>query len=191
MITGRSLLLAAVAAPVLASVSGAQTPAPPPVDPVDALRRCATIADAALRLECFDSAVVGVPESTGAPSAAAPPASADMGPAAPPAPSAPPAAVTASRAASRSEAEAARETYGLPQPREQDAATFVVARFETTPDDRLQVVMENGQVWRQIDYEPVFPPEDGTVSADVRPGLFNSYFMTLNGGRRFRVRRTD
>jgi hypothetical protein len=153
----------------------------------NAAAACADIADAQARLDCYDAAVGRAADPAAPPQVVAPaqpgPAPAAPSAAAPAAVAPPPAAVAAAPASPE-------DTFGLRERREPESASFAVARLTTDArGDKLRVVMENGQVWTQIDYNAVRAPRDEEIVAEVTPGALDSYFMSLNGGPRFRVRR--
>ncbi len=72
---------------------------------------------------------------------------------------------------------------------------LAVAEFSLTNRDKAQIVLANGQVWRQTDGTRVQRPrsrdmDDLTVT--IRSGSFGAYFLQLsNGGRWFRAERIN
>jgi hypothetical protein len=71
-----------------------------------------------------------------------------------------------------------------------DAISLGVIETGTTRNGKLIVIMENGQVWRQIDSDParVRVPR-GDLTAEIKTGTFSSHSMRLNDGKWFKVRR--
>lgn len=72
---------------------------------------------------------------------------------------------------------------------------LAVAEFTLTNRDKVQVVLANGQVWRQTDGTRVQRPRSrdmDELTVTIRAGSFGSYFLQLsNGGRWFRAERIN
>jgi len=164
-------LLAALAAPAAHADASR--------DALAAIAKCADIADATERLKCFDAAMPGVKNALAAPASEAPSKSLLewFGFSRPPA--------TATKA----------EDFGKPPPEprpgeEIDAITSTVLEFAKTPRGKAVFILENGQVWRQIDSDttPVPDPERGTrMAVKIERGFLGSYNLTI-GGRNILVK---
>ena len=66
------------------------------------------------------------------------------------------------------------------------AAGLVVARYDTVPYERLQVTLENGQVWRQIsgDTQQIRVDLQRNQTVDISESSLGGYKMQLNEMRR-------
>ena len=142
---------------------------------------CANISAAQERLACFDRAfgAEGETESAAPAPAAAPEAAGAAAAAAVTATVAQPAPEDADfgRQKSKAELEGESLTSGL-------AATGKDAY------DRLIFELDNGQIWRQIEYKR-FPIDAGEV-VEIRHGAFGSYKLYIKGKKRWtRVRRVE
>jgi hypothetical protein len=146
-------------------------------DVLEAIAKCADIADSADRLKCYD--------------AAAPRAKSAL--ATPPQPAKEPA----------KEPKVTVETYGLPQaqrpvekvedfgkpapppqPDEIKEITSNVLEFAKTPRGRAIFILENGQVWRQLDSDTseIRDPQPGkTMRVKIENGFLGSYNLTIEG----------
>lgn len=72
-----------------------------------------------------------------------------------------------------------------------DQVTLKVKSITTSPDRRLKIVMENGQVWRQTDDLQVQRLGDGPWTAEIRKAALGSYLMNIDGKRAIRVKRDE
>ena len=159
---------------VLASVSifiAGAAHADPTQDASAEIARCAGIADSAARLKCFDAAA---PRANGAPAAQ-------------PAGEAPggvdrfgfPAPETVTR----------EEDFGKPRPPpEITQITATVLELSRTPRGRSIFVLDNGQVWRQLDGDDadVQDPRPGktmkvAIEMGFLGGLLGNYNLTIKG----------
>lgn len=89
------------------------------------------------------------------------------------------------------EEQAARRA-GLPAPKEDQSFSAMIVAAERTHPNRLQVRLENGQIWRQIqgDTQIVLLPKNGGVAAEFTRSGFGGYRMNLPGiGRVVKVER--
>lgn len=144
--------------------------------------KCADIADAAKRLECFDAATVRGKAALAAPPQAAPVAKEKslldwFGFSKPDQPTKP-------------------EDFGKPAPPpttgEITQISSLVLEFAKTARGKALFVLENGQVWRQIDGDTtdVQPPAPGTaMKVTVEVAVFGSYNLTIEG-RKYLVKVT-
>jgi hypothetical protein len=139
--------------------------------------KCADIADAAKRLECFDAATARGKAALAAPQQAAPVAKEKslldwFGFSKPDQPTKP-------------------EDFGKPAPapattNEVTQISSPVLEFAKTARGKALFVLENGQVWRQIDGDTtdVQPPAPGTtMKVTVELAIFGSYNLTIEGRR--------
>ncbi len=137
--------------------------------------KCADIADAAKRLECFDAATVRGKAALAAPPQAAP--------------------VAKERSLldwfgfSKPDQPTKPEDFGKPVPapattNEITQISSPVLEFAKTARGKALFVLENGQVWRQIDGDTtdVQPPPPGTtMKVTVEIGFLGSYNLTIEG----------
>ena len=140
-------------------------------DALQELAKCADIANPADRLKCFDAAI----------------------PRAKSALATPPTEIK--------EPTVTVETFGLPQPEkpvvkveefgkpppEPKGITEITAatiEFGKTPRGKALFILDNGQVWRQLDADStdVLPPQLGSVmKVTIETGVFGSYNLTIEG----------
>jgi len=137
--------------------------------------KCADIGDAAKRLECFDAATMRGKAALAAPPQAAP--------------------VAKEKSLldwfGFSKPEATKpEDFGKPVPppsattNEITQISSPVLEFAKTARGKALFVLENGQVWRQIDGDTtdVQPPAPGTtMKVTVEIAIFGSYNLTIEG----------
>ncbi len=82
-------------------------------------------------------------------------------------------------------ARALRKSYGVEAPQE---IASKVAAAERGGDRMLQITLENGQIWRQVEYTS-FALRTGD-SVEIEAGLAGSYYLRRNAkGRSIRVKR--
>jgi hypothetical protein len=162
--------------------------AQPAQDPARGLVQCSTVTDPAQRLACYDALVPQARATLGPPQAQAPPAQADSfglpatreqqttpdqfgAERVPPAAAAPPPAPGAP----------ARPAAPAPI----DSITAGVTEFATTPLGKVVLVLDNGQVWRQLDSDSGKPQfrRAGENKVTISRGLIGSYNLTVNDGR--------
>jgi len=131
------------------------------------LRRCRALADAALRLACYDALPLA-PLAPGAP---------------PPAAAAAPATAAAPAAAS----------FGIARPDDalQEITSHIPGRFEGwSPNARLRLA--NGQVWQVTDDSRAYVNDVQDPKVTVRRAAMGSFVMEIEGSRRApRVRRVE
>jgi len=144
-------------------------------DALEAFAKCAEISDPTERLKCFDAAVPG--------------AKSVLAPAAQPAKesggflewfglSRPPKPVTTPEQFGKPPEPAVDETKEL------NEITATVIEFAKTAKGRAVFILDNGQVWRQLDADSTevfnIPPESGTKVL-IEKGFLGSYNLTING----------
>jgi hypothetical protein len=136
------------------------------------LAKCADIGDSAQRLKCFDDAMPRAKSALAAPA---------------PAPEAPTRSLLDWFGFSRPPPPATKpEEFGKPAP-EQDELKEIssnVIEFAKTARGKALFVLENGQVWRQIDGDGTVvldPPQGKTMKVLVERGLLGSYNLTIEG----------
>lgn len=150
-------------------------------EPLAKVYACADIADSAQRLACFDAAVSGLRKDV---------AGGDV------------------TVLSREQLRQADEQQLGARPSTVSAAVAAAAgktvedkpdvrvklpvrAITTGPDGKLRVLLENGQLWRQTDDQPVQRLGDGPWTAEIRPAVMGTFFMNIDGKRAIRVRRAD
>jgi hypothetical protein len=168
--------------PVLALLAVLAAPlahADPARDALAEVAKCADIVDAAERLGCFDAAMARVRSALAAPAPEAPSKSLLewFGFSRPPQP------VTKPEEFGKTapEAPAAEEINEISSP---------VLEFARTLHGKAVFILENGQVWRQIDSDTtaVPDPERGTrMTVKIERGFLGSYNLTI-GGRNILVK---
>jgi hypothetical protein len=146
--------------------------ADPARDALAEVARCADIADAGERLKCFDAAMARVKNALASPAPEAPSKSLLewFGFSRPPTPVTKP------------------EDFGKPSPQpapeELNEIASPVLEFAKTARGKAIFILENGQVWRQLDSDTttVLDPERGTkMSVRVERGFLGSYNLTIDG----------
>jgi hypothetical protein len=154
-------------------------------DALAEIAKCADIAGAAERLKCFDDAMPRARSALAAPA---------------PASTATPASAPPPRTATRSslldwfgfaqpEKPVTRtEDFGKPPPEptagEITEVTAGVVQFARTPRGKALFVLDNGQVWRQIDSDGtgVFDPAPGeSMRVTIARGALGSYNLEIAG----------
>jgi hypothetical protein len=139
-------------------------------DALAEVAKCADIADSAERLKCFDAAMPRAKSALAAPAAETPTKSLLewFGFSRPPPPTTKP------------------EEFGKPppEPTEISEITSDVLEFARTPYGKVLFVLENGQVWRQLDSDGtvVQDPQRGkTMKVLIERGALGSYNLTIEG----------
>ena len=74
---------------------------------------------------------------------------------------------------------------------EVDQLSTVVERAYMGGTGHWIIRTREGQVWRQIDREEVYPAPRKGSRAEIRRALLGSYFMNIDGRRAIRVRREE
>ena len=164
----------AIAAPVLAQSRRPPEAMQQRADVVKRLSECRQIADSAQRLACYDAAAAAIDAAE---------QSGDL--------------VVVDRGQVRA---AKRSLFGFDtsalnifdrgdQPEVVDDVTLTVERAYRGEGGKWVLVMSDGQVWRQIDSEPMGTAPRRGSKAEVRRAALGSYFMNIDGQRAIRARR--
>lgn len=171
-------LAAAVALAASAPASGQSRPRAEVSERADALRRlseCRRITDEGQRLACYDQAVQAIDQAE---------ESGEL--------------VVMDRGQVR---EAKRSLFGFDTsalnvfdrgggtPDQIDNVTLTVERAFRGEGGKWVLVMTDGQIWRQIDSEPVASPPKKGSKAEIRKASLGSYFLNIDGQRAVRARR--
>lgn len=150
-------------------------------EPLAKVYACADIADGAARLACFDGAVAGLKKDV---------------------------AGGQVQVMSKEQVRAAEiQTFGSenltvstalaaasgrkPAEAPPDRVTLKVKSITPGGDGNLRFLMENGQLWRQMDREKVVGLGSGPWTAEVRKAAMGTFFMNIEGRRAIRVKRVD
>ena len=167
-----------IAAAILILAVG-QVQADPARDALANVVKCAEITDASKRLACFDAATAGAKAALATPApatAAAPPAKEKN--------------IIDWFGFPRSAPVTKPEDFGKPapepSPNEVTEISSNVLEFAKTARGKALFVLENGQVWRQIDGDStdVYAPAGGeTMKVTIDTGVFNSYNLVIVGRR--------
>jgi hypothetical protein len=163
-----ALLLLATCA---ALVAGAPARADAVRDALVELAKCADIVDAAERLKCFDAAAPRAKSALAAPAEKGKEPTVtveNFGLPLPPKPV------------------LKAEEFGKPPPEPQGITeiTVGVLEFAKTPYGKAVFILDNGQVWRQLDADStnVLPAPPGTkMKVTVEVGFFGGYNLTIEG----------
>lgn len=142
-------------------------------DALEAIAKCADIADSADRLKCYD--------------AAAPRAKSAL--AIPPQPAKDPGVTVETFGLPRAQKPVEKvEDFGKPapppKPDEIKEIAENVLEFARTPRGRAIFILENGQVWRQLDSDTTElrdPPLGKTMRVKIEYGFLGSYNLTIEG----------
>jgi hypothetical protein len=162
----------AIAFLVAVSVAAPQALADTPESILQELARCAGNADAEARLRCFDAAAARAKAVLAAPPAASAGAAGrssldSFGLPQPPPPVTRP------------------EQFGKPMPRAEElqSITATASEFAHTLRGKALFVLDNGQVWRQLDGDstPVLDPPASRFKVTIERGAFGSYNLTIEG----------
>jgi hypothetical protein len=139
--------------------------------------KCADVADPAKRLECFDAAAARAKAVLAAPAP-------------------PPAAAPKEKSLldwfgfSRSQPVTKPEDFGKPAPEPAAGSNEVtqvssnVLEFAKTVRGKAVFILENGQVWRQIDGDSTVvqaPVPGTTMKVTIETGFLGSYNLTIQG----------
>jgi hypothetical protein len=182
--------------------------ADPRQDLVDGMAKCAAVTDNAARLSCYDALNPTLKAAQSAPVAAPPPVAAAAAP--PPVPAAPPPDQRAWYDPSRifgvsPQNQTTPQQFGgenlaaPPPPAGQPAApaaidsiTAKVADYSFNPYGRFIVVLDNGQIWRQIqaDTEKAHFEKGAENVVEISRGFIGSYNLKIgNSVKLFKVER--
>jgi len=181
-------MLTVVALPALAD---------PRDDALQAVSKCAAIADGTARLACYDAAAPGVKDALAAPAPeAAPPAQVAEQPPTPEEQESWFGRNIGGLFGSAPEQQTTPEAFGsdrLPttqakvedQKKELESITQKLTDYAFTPFGKVIVFLDNGQVWRQLQGDPerlYLKKNPGDNSVTISRGLLGSYDMTANDG---------
>jgi hypothetical protein len=142
-------------------------------DALEEIAKCAVVADSAERLKCYDAAAPRVKNALTAPA----PQAKDKG------------SLLDWFGFSRSPKPAQKaEEFGKPAPppgpEEITEITAIVLELAKTARGRAIFILDNGQVWRQLDADSTdlpYPPAGTTMKATIETGFLGSYNLTIAG----------
>ncbi len=162
----RILLLA-----LLAALAAPPAHADASRDALAEIAKCADVADAGERLKCFDAAMARVKNVLAAP-----------------APETPSKSFLDWFGLSRPQPVTKPEEFGKPPPEpapeELNEIASPVLEFAKTAHGKAVFILENGQVWRQLDSDTtqVLDPARGSkMSVKIERGFLGSYNLTIDG----------
>jgi len=171
--------------PVIAGMAFLALPAIAQQAPLDKVYACASVADNAQRLACYDSAVAALRQAESSGGLAV---------------------------VNREQIEKAeKEAFGLPapslsvlaesarttsapaaeKPKALERVTFPVKSVTKGPDGKYRFVMENGQEWRQTDGITLPAIGKGPWQAEIRKAAIGSYMLKLDDRTAVRVKRVE
>jgi hypothetical protein len=135
------------------------------------LAKCADIADAAERLKCFDAAAPRARSALAAPAEK---------------PGEEKVTVENFGLPAQSKPVTKTEDFGKPPPEPKGITeiTSSVLEFAKTPFGKAVFILDNGQVWRQLDADSsnVLEPRAGTkMKVTIEVGVFGSYNLSIEG----------
>jgi hypothetical protein len=139
-------------------------------DALAEIAKCADIADATMRLKCFDDAMPRAKSALAAP-----------------VPETPAKSFLDWFGFSRPEPPVTKPgDFGKPAPEipELNEITSPVLEFARTPRGKAVFILENGQVWRQIDSDTTVvhdPDRGGAMKVKIERGFLSSYNLTIDG----------
>jgi len=144
-------------------------------DVLEAVAKCAEIADPGERLKCYDAAALRAKSALAAP----PPRQATT----------PPAVTVETFGLPRAQPPVTKaEDFGKPAPppapEEVKSISSTVIEFAKTLRGKALFILANGQVWRQLDADGTdlpYPPPGTTMKVTVETGLFGSYNLSIEG----------
>ncbi len=171
--------------PFVAALAFVALPAFAQQAPLGQVYACADVTDNAQRLSCYDTAVAGLKEAEDSGGLAVvnreqieKAEKEAFGLAAP--------TLSALAESARTAPAASSE-----KPKALDRVTFLVKSVTKGPDGRYRFVMENGQVWRQIDSITLPAIGKGPWQAEIRKAAIGSYLLKLDDRTAVRVRRWE
>ena len=148
-------------------------------DALEEIAKCADIKDSAERLKCFDAAVPRAKSVLAAPPLPAPPDKAkdEAG------------SVQVFGFPRPDKPVVKTEDFGKPpappeEPKEITEITSAVLEFAKNPRGKAVFILQNGQVWRQLDADStnVLEPSLGdTMKVTIEKGFLGSYNLTIDG----------
>lgn len=156
-----SVALALAAGPVLADATR---------DALSEMAKCADIADGVERLKCFDAAVPRAKSALATPETPAKSGFLEW------------------FGFSRPQPQTKPEDFGKPAPEpapgEINEISANVLEFAKTARGKALFVLENGQVWRQLDSDGTVvldPPQGKTMKVVIERGMIGSYNLMIDG----------
>jgi hypothetical protein len=163
------------------------------------LRLCASEADSARRLNCYDRIAAGLQGPATAAAAPAPPAPAAPPPTAPASPASPasaPSTPTPPTPAPAADASSNPAEFGVSngplaakrQTKSLKNISAVVTNVATRPRGELVVTLDNGQVWQQNEAVDYFPLHVGDA-VEISSGALGSYVLSAPSRRYTKVTR--
>jgi len=72
-----------------------------------------------------------------------------------------------------------------------DKVSLPVKSISTGGDGKYRFVMENGQIWKQIDVEKLRNIGSGPWTAEIKKASMGSFMLSLGGSRTVRVERVN
>jgi hypothetical protein len=72
-----------------------------------------------------------------------------------------------------------------------DKVSLPVKSISTAGDGKYRFVMENGQIWKQIDTEKLRNIGSGPWTAEIKKASMGSFLLSLGGSRTVRVERMN
>jgi hypothetical protein len=154
--------------------------------PLDSVYACASVADGAQRLACYDEAVAGLKQVESAGGFAV--VNRDQ------IEKAEKEAFGLVAPSLSALAESARSTAVAPsteKPKALEKVIFPVKSVTIGPDGRYRFVMENGQEWRQLDGIKLPAIGKGPWQAEIRKAAIGSYMLKLDDRTAVRVKRME
>ncbi len=148
---------------------------------------CADMEDAGQRHACFDALVPELKKGRLSATAATPGVKPQQQTDAFGTPKADTASLTAPQRtpAETKAAAAARKEQSV------DKVSLAVKSISTGGDGKYRFVMENGQIWKQIDAEKLRGVGSGPWTAEIKKALMGSFLLSLGGSRSVRVERVN
>jgi len=158
---------------LLALLAATAAHADPAHDALAEVAKCADLSDAGERLRCFDAAMARVKSALAAPAAA---------------PETPTKSLREWFGFSRPQPVTKPEDFGKappePAPDEINEVASPVLEFARTPRGKAVFILENGQVWRQIDSDTTVVPDPdrgNAMKVKIERGFLGSYNLSIDG----------
>ncbi len=161
----RTVLIVAVALLVAASAQAA-----PGQELLIGLRACRAQPDEKARLACFDALADRADGGQSTSAASAPPASAPA-----------PVAATSSKVASAPPGFGGENLHAVDTPRPQESMTAAVAKVSFNAIDHFTVVLDNGQIWRQLDADTRTARFKPNATVKITKGFLDAYSLAIEG----------
>jgi hypothetical protein len=191
-----NLRAVAVTTVSLLAVFSAAALAGPRDDVLDAMGKCATLADDKARLECYDGLAPRLRDALNVPpeTLSHPPTKEEQqswfgfnldhlfGSGRAPATQTTPEPFGADKLAAAPATAAAGTAAAPAEPEEIDSITAGVTDYSVNPFGKFIVFLDNGQVWRQIDSDVAHFSRSSPNSVAIDRGSMGSYNMRINDG---------